>query len=438
MSSLTARVLLALIAGLALGLAIAQSDASWGAGLLAVVGPVGTVFINAIRMTVIPLVVSSLIVGVTSAPDPRAVGRIGARALVLFVVFVGIAAAFGVLLGAPLLAWLPLDPASVDALRAGAAASGASAAEGAKSIPTVGEWLVALVPANPIKAAADGAMLPLIVTSVVFGAALMHVSPERRSAVVRIVEGVMDASLALVRAILDFAPVGVFALAVPLAATMGTAALGAILGYVVIVSGICVLFWLVVLYPAAVFVGGANLRAFAQATLPAQSIAFSSRSSLAALPAMLESVRDTLKLPPAISSFLIPLAATVFRCGAGIGQTVGVLFIARLYGVDLGAAQLATIAVTSLVTSFSVPGVPGGSIIVMVPVLMAAGIPVEGVGILLGADTIPDMFRTTTNVTGHMAAAVILARSEDRGARSEERRTKSEEREAKSEGRSGE
>ena len=102
----------------------------------------------------------------------------------------------------------------------------------------------------------------------------------------------------------------------------------------------------------------------------------------------------------------------MFRAGAGIGQTVGVLFIAKLYGVDLGTAQLATIAVTSVITSFSVPGVPGGSILVMIPVLMAAGIPVEGIGILLGVDTIPDMFRTTTNVTGHMAAATIVARGE--------------------------
>ena len=405
--SLTLQVLLALAAGFAVGLVLPMSGPGASEAALAVIGPVGTIFVNAIRMTVIPLVVSSLIVGVTSAPDPRAVGRIGVRALVLFVAIVGLASAFGVVLGAPLLALLPLDPASIDALRAGATAT-----ESAKSIPTVGEWLIALVPANPIKAAADGAMLPLIVTSVVFAAALMQVAADRRAAVVRVVEGVMDASLALVRAILAFAPLGVFALAVPLATKMGTGALGAILGYVVIVSGICVLFWVVVLYPAAVLIGRTDLRLFARATLPAQSIAVSSRSSLAALPALLESVKETLKLPPAIGSFLIPLAATMFRAGAGIGQTVGVLFIARLYGVDLGVAQLATIAVTSLVTSFSVPGVPGGSIIVMVPVLMAAGIPVEGVGILLGADTIPDMFRTTTNVTGHMTAAVILARGE--------------------------
>jgi proton glutamate symport protein len=410
--SLTFQVLLALAAGFAVGLPLSRFDGPVADGVLTLLGPIGTIFVNAIRMTVIPLVFSSLIVGVTAAPDPRSVGRIGARALVIFVVLVGAAAAFGVVLGAPLMALIPLDPSSVESLRAGAVGAGASAAEGAKSIPSLGEWIVALVPSNPIKAAADGAMLPIIVVSVTFAAALMQIAPERRAAVVRPVEGLMDASLALVRAILVLAPLGVFALAVPLAATMGTDALGAILGYVVIVCGICVLFWLVVLYPLAVTVGRVPLRRFARATLPAQSIAFSSRSSLAALPALLESVRDTLRLPPVIGSFLIPLAATMFRVGAGIGQTVGVLFIARLYGVELGAMQLVTIAVISLVTSFSVPGVPGGSIIVMVPVLTSAGIPVEGVGILLGADTIPDMFRTTTNVTGHMTAAVILARGE--------------------------
>lgn len=410
--SLTTQVLVALAAGFALGIPLAGSESAFATGLLAVLGPVGTIFINAIRMTVIPLVVSSLIVGVTSAPDPRAVGRIGARAIVFFVVAVALAAAAGILIGGPLLALIPLDPAGVAALQAAAAGGASAATEGARSIPTAGEWLVSLVPSNPVKAAADGAMLPLIVTTVAFAIALMQVAAERRAAVVRVVEGVMDASLALVRAILTLAPIGVFALAVPLAARMGTGALGAILGYIVIVSGICVLFWFVVFYPAAVVFGRVPFRAFARATLPAQSIAFSSRSSLAALPALLESVRDTLRLPPAIGSFLIPLAATMFRAGAGIGQTVGVLFLARLYGVDLDAAQLLTIAVTSTVTSFSVPGVPGGSIIIMVPVLMAAGIPVEGIGILLGADTIPDMFRTTTNVTGHMTAAVILARGE--------------------------
>lgn len=410
--SLTTKVLLALVAGFGVGLALAAWDAPSSQTLIRVIEPIGTVFINAIRMTVIPLVVGSLIVGVNAAPDPRAVGRIGARALVFFVVVVSAAAAAGVLIGPPLLALFTLEPTAVEALRASAASAVGSTAESAKSIPTVAQWVVSLVPVNPVKAASDGAMLPLIVFSVVFAAALMRVVAERREAVVRFFEGVTDASLVLVRAILEWAPLGVFALVVPLAARMGLAAAGALIGYIVIVSAICVAFMGLVLYPAAVFLGKVPLREFALATLPAQGIAFSARSSLAALPAMLESATNRLKLPPAMGSFFIPLAASMFRAGAGIGQTVGVLFIAKLYGVDLGAAQLMTIAVTSVVTSFSVPGIPGGSIVVMVPVLMAAGIPIEGVGILLGVDTIPDMFRTTTNVTGHMSAAVILSRGE--------------------------
>jgi proton glutamate symport protein len=405
---LTLQVLIALLAGLGLGLGLSGSDSSAAQTTLAVLGPVGTLFINAIRMTVIPLVTATLIVGVGSAPDARAVGRLGARSVLIFVIVLAAASAMGVVLGSWLLGAFSFDAATVDAMRATASSEGV----GNASVPTLGEWIIGLVPVNPIKAAADGAMLPLILFSVCFAAALTRVSELRRGAVLRVFEGIQDASLILVRAILALAPIGVFALAVPLAAKLGLAAAGALVVYIGVVSAICIGFMLFLLYPAAVLLGKVSLRQFAVASLPAQGIAFSSRSSLAALPAMLESVRDTLKLPPTIGSFFIPLAASMFRAGAGIGQTVGVLFIAKLYGVDLGTAQLATIAVTSVITSFSVPGVPGGSILVMIPVLMAAGIPIEGIGILLGVDTIPDMFRTTTNVTGHMAAATILARGE--------------------------
>lgn len=412
--SLTLQVLLGLIAGLGLGLGIAGVEGAWAAALVGWIEPLGTLFINAIRMTVIPLVVATLIVGVSAAPDPRAVGRLGARSLAIFVVVIALASIVGVALGAPLLGAFDLDPSAVDALRASAASAGEAAQANAK-VQTLSEWLLSLVPTNPIKSAADGAMLPLIVFSVLFAAAMTRVEGERRAALRKVFEGIQDASLVLVRAILATAPIGVFALAVPLAARMGLAAAGALLGYIVIVSSISIVFMALVLYPAAVVIGRTPLREFAKACLPAQGIAFSSRSSLAALPAMLESVKDSLRLPPQIGSFFIPLAASMFRAGAGIGQTVGVLFIAKLYGVDLNTAQLLTIAATSAITSFSVPGVPGGSILVMIPVLMAANIPIEGIGILLGVDTIPDMFRTTTNVTGHMAAATILARGERAG-----------------------
>jgi Na+/H+-dicarboxylate symporter len=136
------------------------------------------------------------------------------------------------------------------------------------------------------------------------------------------------------------------------------------------------------------------------------------------LPALIEASRDTLKLPEEISSFFIPLATVVFRAGAVLGLTIGTLFIARIYGADVSSTQVATIVMTALVTSFSIPGIPGGSIVAMVPVLTSVGLPVEGIGILLGVDTIPDMFRTTANVTGQLAAATIVGRSD--GVRSAE------------------
>ncbi len=403
---LTTRVLAALAAGMLLGLALAGREGAFVSGTLAVASAAGTLFVSAIRMTVVPLVVSSLVSGVGQAPDPRVVGRIGARAVALFALFAALAAAFGVALGAPLLAMLPLDPAAVTSLRESVMQGGTSAADAARSVPGIAAWVVALVPVNPVRAAADGAMLPLIVATVLFAVALTQIAVERRAAVLRIAEGTMDASLALVRAIMQLAPVGVFALTVPLAATLGTGAIGALLGFIVIVSGAQVLFCAAVLYPLAAVVGRVPLVRFARAALPAQSIAFSARSSMAALPALLEA-GGALGLSPPVTNFLIPLSATLFRAGAGIGQTIGALFVARLFGVDLGAGALATIALTSAVTSFSVPGIPGGSIVMMVPVLTAAGIPVEGIGILLGADTIPDMFRTTANVTAQMAVATV-------------------------------
>ena len=166
------------------------------------------------------------------------------------------------------------------------------------------------------------------------------------------------------------------------------------------------------LYVAAWLVGKQPIGKFARACAPAQAVAASSRASLVTLPAMLEGADKVLGLPLPVRSFFLPLAAAVFRTGSAIMIPIGVLFMARLYGVDVSAQQLATIAVMGIVTTFGVPSVPGGTVIVMVPVLMAANIPVAAVGLLLGVDTIPDMFRTATHVTGDMAVASILARFE--------------------------
>lgn len=409
---LAAQVLIGLIAGFALGMLLVASGGSATRIALAIADPVGALFVSAIRMTVIPLVVASLVVAVATAPDPRTVGTVGVRALVLFLGVLFAGATFAALLAPPLFALVPIDPAATAALRA----SATSVAPAAASIPSVGQWIVDLVPANPFKAASDGAILPLIVFALAAGIALARVAPERGAVVIRFFEGINDAMILLVRWILALAPLGVFALAIPLAVRVGGSAAGALVSYIVVAVVLTATFAALVLYPLAAIGGRIPLARFARAALPAQAVAFGSRSSLAALPLMIETARDRMLLPPAITGFFLPLATATFRAGSAVAQTVSVIFVAHLFGVALGPLQLATIAVTIALTTFSIPAIPGGSILVLVPVLAAAGVPVEGIGVLLGVDTIPDMFRTTGNVTGDLAVAAVLGRARRGGA----------------------
>lgn len=408
--SLTSKVLIALIAGMAIGVAASMSGSPLLVRTATWIEPVGTLFINAIRMTVIPLVLGSLVVGVASAPDPRSIGRVGVRALAIFLLTLVVGATFAAVISPLLLGVYPLDSAAREALGAGAAA----ATEMAARVPTFSQWLVELVPVNPVKAAADGALLPLIVFALLFGLALARLTPDRRDVILRFFDGVAQASLVLVRWVLEAAPLGVFALTVPLAARMGASAAGAVAYYIVVVVAVTTAFSALVLYPLAVFAGRTSPALFARAALPAQAVAISARSSLAALPAMMESARTRLGLREEIVSFFLPLAASTYRPGGAVGQVVAVAFLAHLYGITLGATQMATIVLTVVLATFSVPGIPAGSILIMAPVLAAAGIPVAGLGILIGVDTIPDMFRTATNVTGDMAVATVVARAKRR------------------------
>ena len=410
--SLTTRVLIALVAGIGAGILIAGSGSARLVQMATSIEPLGTLWINAIRMTVIPLVVGSLIVGITSAPSAAAIGRVGRGAIVFFIVTLFAAAAYAAILAPPLINRIPLEPEAVAAMQASSASAGTTAAQNAANIPSFTRWLVDLVPANPVKAAADGALLPLIIFTLLFGLALLTLPPERKTPVVAFFQGVGDAALTVVRWVLQLAPIGVFALALPLATRMGASAAGALAAFVATVIGITVSFAVFVLYPLAVVIGRVPLGEFARAIFPAQAVAFSSRSSLAALPAMIEAARNKLGLPAEISGFFLPLAASTYRIAGALAQPTGVLFIARLYGVELTGPQMLTVVLTVVPTTFSVPGIPAGSIIVMVPILMAAGLPAEGIGVLLGIDAITDMFRTATNVTGDMAGAAVLGRQQ--------------------------
>ncbi|HKG90937.1 MAG TPA: dicarboxylate/amino acid:cation symporter [Gemmatimonadaceae bacterium] len=408
--SLTTRVLIALVLGLAAGIAAAASGSPALLAAARAVEPVGQLFINAIRMTVIPLVVASLIVGTAGTADLRAIGRVGGRAIALFTITLLAASTLSALVSPPIFARMPLGPEATAALQASAAGGAAAAAETARKVPTFGAWLVELVPANPVKAAADGAMLPLIVFAVAFGLAVARVGGERRQLVVAFFDAVAEASITLVRWVLAFAPLGVFALALPLATRLGAAAAGALAYFIVTVCVLCTAYSVLVLVPAAALFGRVPPRAFLRASAPAIAVALSARSSLAALPAMIEGARDRLRLPEPITGFFLPLAASVFRTGSAVYYPAAAAFVARLYGVEIDPAHLATIVLVAVLATYSVPSVPGGTLIVMIPVLESAGLPLESIALLFGADAVPDMVRTGANVTGHMTVGTILGR----------------------------
>ncbi len=394
--SLTTRVLLGLVAGLALGIALAsvlptewQVIASW-------IEPIGTLWTRALQMVVLPLVITLLFTGVSQGG--QGLGSLGLRGVIFFVVLLVVVAVMTLLIAPPIFARINIDPTTAAALREGSSAPAAA-------MPSFRDWLVALMPNNLVRAAAEGAMLPIIVATLMFGAAATRLPAETRQRLERAAEAVGSVTIMVVRGVLALAPIGVFALAVPLALRLGTTALGAVAAYVVVTAALS-LVAILLCYPLAAL-RGVSLGDFARALAPGQGIAVSARSSLAALPALIDGATG-LGLSERMTGFFLPFSASLFRLGGAVALPVGVLFIARLYGVVLEPTQFITIGLTSVLLTFSVPGIPGGSILIMAPVLLSVGLPVEGIGILLGVDTIPDMFRTTANVTGTMAAAVVL------------------------------
>jgi Na+/H+-dicarboxylate symporter len=407
--SLTRRVLIALTTGLAGGIAISYSHSPSLAALAVSIEPVGTLWVNAIRMTVIPLLVSLLIVSIASVADVGAIGRMGARALLLFLGLLGCSAFLAALVVPPLLEWFAIGAVPNATLRDGVAATAVGTAAGASPLPTVGQWFVDLVPTNPIRAAADGAMLPLLVFSLLFALASTRLTTDLRQLLLRFFEAVSQTMLILVRWIIALAPIGVFALMLALGARMGGSAVGA-LGSFVVVMCVLVMIETVALYPVAVLAGGVSLRRFARGVFPAQVVAFTTRSSLASLPALIQGADERLGLPPAVSGFVLPLAVSTFKVSAPIAWTVGTLFIARLYGVALAPSQVVLIAALAVIASFSAAGIPSGGYLAIAPLFASLGLPAEGIGILIALDLVPDLFKTINNVTADMTVATILAR----------------------------
>jgi Na+/H+-dicarboxylate symporter len=403
------RVLVALGAALALGIAIALSGNATLLSAADAISVVGTIWVNAIRMTVVPLVVSLLVTGIASASDIKSVGRLGGTTLLVFGLLLAAGAAVAVVLAPAVFSLLPDRGASALPLPPGAAQAAAQVA--GDQGQTFAAWLTSLVPTNPIAAAANGAMLPLVLFTLLFALAIAHSGSPARATLLAFFQAVSDAMLTLVRWIVLLAPIGVFALLLPLAARTGAGIAGAIGFYVLAYSVLCIAMSLF-LYPVVALFGGVPMRRFARAALPAQVIAFGTSSSMASLPALVESAEQGLGLSKRISGFVLPLAVSTFKFAAPVSWTVGALFVGWFYGIPLHARELATIAFAAVFLGPTGPGVPRGAFIMLTPVLLAINLPAEGVGILIALDAIPDTFATVLNTTGNLAAAALVAKSE--------------------------
>lgn len=397
--NLTVRVFVALVAGLASGVVIAALAWPVLLAFVEAVEPIGTLWVNGIRMTVIPLVVSLLISGIASG-TPSHAGKVGGRALAWFIILVAAGAVFTAIAAPPLLSLAPLDPEAFESLRESAPASEVE-------LPPFRDWIVGLIPSNPIQAAANGEMLPLIIFSAIFALALTRLEEPQRKTLVGFFEAISRAMLVIVEWLLLVAPIGVLFLVLPLAARTGIDLVGA-MGYFVLVASGLITVTLIALYPVATSFGRVPLRNFAQACAKPQAVGFSTRSSLAALPAMLEAAEKELKLEPRVSGIALPVATALFKYASPVARITGTFFVANLFGIDLGVAEIAIITAAIAALSFYSPGVPSGGLFIMTPVYVALGLPVEGIGLLIALDLIPDMFITTANVTANMTVAVVL------------------------------
>ena len=403
-------VLFALVAGLVLG-AVAQGLAEAAREpAVATASVVGGMWLDALRMTVIPLIVALLVTGIAKGAEAARAGRVAARSIAWFAAIYVLSAVVGVLLMPLLLGLFPLPEAAAAALRAGIAAVDESAV--AASVPTAGDFFRSILPSNVIGAAAEGQVLQLVVFALLFAVALSQIEKDLRSSILRFFEGIADALLVLIGWVLWVAPVGVFALAFAVGSSAGGAAFAAVLHYVVLVCLLGVLVMLVG-YALAMVAGRLSPAAFAKAMIGPQTVAISTQSSLASLPAMLAAGR-ILNIRQDIADVTLPMAVALFRA-TGPAMNIGVAYyVGHWLGLDPSLGQLAAATAVAAVASAGAPSLPGqiSFLTSIAPIAMAMGVPIAPLAILVAVETIPDIIRTLGNVTLDVAVTSAVDRSE--------------------------
>ena len=405
-----------LIAGLLLGLlaaALAEQAHPALANVLIGIRPVGVLFQNLLSMVAIPLVATALFAGLAKLGEVRALGRLVVRTLLFFWATSLVAIALGFAIGTLMLPRAAVTPEKQVVLRA-AAADPAAIQRAAENIPTGLQFIVQLVPANPFKAAAEGNLLPVIVFVTIFGIATATLPLEKRAPLVAIADAATDALIRIVHWVLLVAPIGIFALVAPTATQYGWDVVRAMLSFIAAVIIGVLLFIAAVYLPSVALIARLSPVRFLRAAYPSMLMGFSATSSMAALPNMIDAADRDLQIPRPISGFVLPLGASINRAGSALFQAIAVVFIARLYGIPFGFGQMFQAGAAVFLASLTVAAVPSGGVISLFPAFQATGLPVAGLGILMGLDRISDMFRTMTNVTGHLASAVVVSSIESR------------------------
>jgi Na+/H+-dicarboxylate symporter len=410
------KISIALILGAVAGLAANLAGLGWLTDALIFIEPLGRAWIRLITMIVIPLVFASLIMGTTGLGDITKLGRIGGKTIAFYLCTTAIAVSIGLIVSNIIVPGSRIDEATLAALRNTDPNQGAALVELAAERPSLIQLILDMIPTNPMAALASGDMLPIIVFAIFLGAALSAIPAERRATVVSFFDGINEAAMVMIHWVMKLAPYAVFALIGAVIARFGLDVLGSLLVYsVTVVIGLAL--HVMLTYTIALrFLARVKPLSFFRRVREPQLIAFSTSSSNATLPLTMETAEEKLGVSKSVSSFVLPLGATINMDGTALYQAVATMFIAQIWVGDISLAGQLTIVLTATLASIGAAGVPSAGIIILIVVLQQAlppsVDPAAGIALILGVDRILDMLRTAVNVTGDLTTASVVAHSE--------------------------
>lgn len=402
--NITVKVLLGMALGIVVGLIInltgSNVSGTWVNSYLTngVFHIVGSMFVNALKMLVVPLVFFSLVSGVCGIGDIRLLGRIGSKAFILYLITTAIAIATALFIASGLGIGEGMNAVS-------------NASFSGKEAPSLSSVIINIVPSNPISAMAKGEMLPVIFFSIVFGISLLMVGKKAES-VSSFVEALNEIMMKMVTVIMAVAPYAVFCLIAKAIANLGLDLLEQLLGYVLVLIGVLLFHLFVTLQIVLKVMSGLSPFTFIKKMRSTQVFAFSTSSSNATIPVTLRTVTERLGVKNSVASFTVPFGATINMDGTAIMQGVATVFIANIYNVDLGMMGYLTVILMSVLASIGTAGVPGVGLIMLSMVFTQVGLPIEGIGLILGVDRLLDMIRTAVNISGDAVVSVVVAKSE--------------------------